>query len=175
MITTLASARTWTICPTRSLGTAYRAEPNRTIPVRSTLRDSPSRNGGRNDGPPDLDELWRDFNRTVGEGTVRSGMFSLMVLVEANPGIAQVDLARVLDQDKATIVGLIDSLQKRRWLVRRRSSVDARRHGIFMTATGKAGLQELRDEMLEHEARFTRLFSDDEMTMLITLLRRIHP
>lgn len=119
--------------------------------------------------------LWRDFNRTVGEGTVRSGMFSLMVLVEANPGIAQVDLARVLDQDKATIVGLIDSLQKRRWLVRRRSSVDARRHGIFMTATGKAGLQELRDEMLEHEARFTRLFSDDEMTTLITLLRRIHP
>jgi modulator of FtsH protease HflK len=27
-------------------------------------------NGGRNDGPPDLDELWRDFNRKLG------GMFS---------------------------------------------------------------------------------------------------
>jgi len=23
-------------------------------------------NGGRNDGPPDLDELWRDFNRKLG-------------------------------------------------------------------------------------------------------------
>src|SRR6185436_1842335 len=23
-------------------------------------------NGGRNDGPPDLDELWRDFNRRLG-------------------------------------------------------------------------------------------------------------
>ena len=26
-------------------------------------------NGGRNDGPPDLDELWRDFNRRL------SGLF----------------------------------------------------------------------------------------------------
>lgn len=119
--------------------------------------------------------LWRDFGRTVGEGAVRPGMFSLMVLVESNPGIAQVDLARVLDQDKATIVGLIDSLQRRRWVVRRKSSIDARRHGIFLTAAGKAGLDELRHEMLEHEARFTRLFSNDEMTTLITLLRRIHP
>jgi DNA-binding MarR family transcriptional regulator len=119
--------------------------------------------------------LWRDFTRSVAAGTMRSGMFSLLVLVEANPGIAQVDLSRELDQDKATIVGLIDALQKRRWLVRRKSSVDARRHGIFLTAAGRHGLEDLRREMLEHEQRFTRLFSPDEMTTLITLLRRIHP
>jgi DNA-binding MarR family transcriptional regulator len=119
--------------------------------------------------------LWRDFSRTVGEGAFRPGMFSLLVLVDANPGIAQVDLARVLDQDKAAIVGLIDSLQRRRWLVRRKSSVDARRHGIFLTTAGKAGLEELRHEMLEHEQRFARLFSNDEMTALISLIRRIHP
>ena len=119
--------------------------------------------------------LWRDFTRSVATGTVRAGMFSLLVLVEANPGIAQVDLARELDQDKATIVGLIDGLQKRRWLIRRKSSVDARRHGIFLTAAGQHGLDALRREMLEHEQRFTRLFSPDEMSTLITLLRRIHP
>jgi DNA-binding MarR family transcriptional regulator len=119
--------------------------------------------------------LWRDFGRSVAAGTVRPGMFSLLVLVEANPGIAQVDLSRELDQDKATIVGLIDGLQKRRWLVRRKSSVDARRHGIFLTAAGRHGLDALRREMLEHEQRFTRLFSPEEMTTLITLLRRIHP
>lgn len=119
--------------------------------------------------------LWRDFGRTVAEGSIRPGMFSLLVLVSANPGIAQVDLARELDQDKATIVGLIDALQKRRWLVRRRSRVDQRRHGIFLTITGQRALASLRDEMLEHEQRFTRLFTPDEMTTLITLLRRIHP
>lgn len=30
---------------------------------------SPMHNNGRNDGPPDLDELWRDFNRKL------SGLF----------------------------------------------------------------------------------------------------
>jgi DNA-binding MarR family transcriptional regulator len=119
--------------------------------------------------------LWRDFGRSVAEGAIRPGMFSLMVLVEANPGIAQVDLSRELDQDKATIVGLIDQLQRRRWLLRRRSKVDQRRHGIFLTATGRRNLASMKREMLEHEQRFTRLFTADEMTTLITLLRRIHP
>lgn len=119
--------------------------------------------------------LWRDFGRTVGEGAVRPGMFSLLLLVERNPGIAQIDLATQLDQDKATIVGLIDALQRRRWLVRKQSKVDRRRHGIFLTDAGQTGLTALRREMLEHEARFTRLFSDQELQQLLTLLRRIHP
>lgn len=119
--------------------------------------------------------LWRDFGRTVADGNIRPGMFSVLVLVGANPGIAQVDLARELDQDKATIVGLIDELQRRRCVLRRRSRVDQRRHGIFLTPTGRRRLESLRHEMLEHEARFTRLFTPEEMTTLITLLRRIHP
>jgi DNA-binding MarR family transcriptional regulator len=119
--------------------------------------------------------LWRDFGRTVGEGAVRPGMFSLLMLVEANPGIAQIDLALQLDMDKATIVGLIDSLQRRRWVIRRKSSVDRRRHGIFLTPAGRGGLEQLRREMLEHEARFTRLFTTEELGTLIALLRRIHP
>ena len=40
---------------------------------RRAARPAPRRNdglslatGGRNQGPPDLDELWRDFNRKLG-------------------------------------------------------------------------------------------------------------
>jgi DNA-binding MarR family transcriptional regulator len=118
--------------------------------------------------------LWRDFGRTVGEGRVRPGMFSLMMLVDANPGISQIELSNQLDQDKATIVGLIDTLQRRHWLRRQKSTVDRRRHGIFLTAAGKQVVAELRDEMIEHEQRFTRLFTSEELTQLITFLRRIH-
>ena len=119
--------------------------------------------------------LWRDFGRTVGEGDVRPGMFSLLVLVERNPGIAQIDLANQLDQDKATIVGLIDALQRRRWVVRRQSKVDRRRQEILLTISGQKALESLRMEMLEHEARFTRLFTPAELAQLMALLRRIHP
>lgn len=83
--------------------------------------------------------LWKDFIRTV--GATRSGIFSLLVLVEANPGIAQIDLANQLMIDKASIVGLIHDLQRRKWAERHQSSVDRRRQGIFLTAEGRRALK----------------------------------
>jgi DNA-binding MarR family transcriptional regulator len=118
--------------------------------------------------------LWRDFSRTVGEGEVRPAVFSMLVLVDENPGIAQTDLADQLDIDKATVVGLVDRLQARRWITRKQSSVDKRRQGIFLTAAGSKNLLNLRNEMLIHEARFTRFFSAEELAQLFTFLRRIH-
>ena len=50
--------------------------------------------------------LWRDFAHSVGEGEIRPGAFSLMLLVSANPGIAQIDIANQLGADKATVVAL---------------------------------------------------------------------
>ena len=116
-----------------------------------------------------------DFNRTVREGDVRPGVFSLLILVDANPGIAQIDLANQLDIDKATIVGLVHRLERQHWVVRKTSSIDRRRQGVYITPAGRTTLKNLREEMLEHEMRFTRLFSAEELAQLITFLRRIHP
>ena len=119
--------------------------------------------------------MWRDLARSVGDLKVRPGEFSLMILVETNPGIAQIELANQLDVDKATIVGLVNELQRQKWAVRRQSTVDRRRQGIYLTALGQRELQRLRKVMIEHEARFTRLFSPDELAQLFAYLRRIHP
>jgi DNA-binding MarR family transcriptional regulator len=98
-----------------------------------------------------------------------------MILVEANPGVAQIDIANQLDIDKATIVGLVQGLQRRGFVICRQSTTDRRRQGIFLTSKGQAQIAKLRAEMLEHEARFTRLFSATELAQLFRLLRRIHP
>jgi DNA-binding MarR family transcriptional regulator len=119
--------------------------------------------------------LWRDFSRTVGEGEIRPAVFSLLILVDGNPGIPQIALANQLDIDKATVVGLIHRLEQNQWVSRRQSSTDRRKQGIFLTAAGRRELTKLRDEMLEHEARFTRLFNAEELAQLIAFLRRIHP
>lgn len=119
--------------------------------------------------------LWRDLSSTVGEGEIRPATFSLMILVEANPGVAQIDIANQLDVDKATVVGLVQRLQKRRCVVCEKSTVDRRRQGIFLTERGQKELNTLRHAMLEHEMRFTRLFSAGELAQLFALLRRIHP
>lgn len=118
--------------------------------------------------------LWRDFTYTVGSGEVRPGVFSLMVLADLNPGIAQVDLSAQLNIDKASIVGLVDRLEDKGWVERRRSTVDRRRQGVFLTDEGRRWLKQLRKDMLEHEKRFTRLFTATELRQLIGFLRRIH-
>ena len=92
-----------------------------------------------------------------------------------NPGIAQIELANQLDVDKATIVGLVNRLQRQKWVTRNQSTVDRRRQGILLTALGQRELDSLRQIMIEHEARFTRLFSQEELAQLFTYLRRIHP
>jgi len=119
--------------------------------------------------------LWRDFSKTVGRNDIRPAVFSLLILVEANPGIAQFELAAALDIDKTAIVGLLHRLQRRQWITRRRSDTDRRRHGIYLMARGQEMVDTLRKEMLAHEQRFTRLFSREELAQLFAFLRRIHP
>ena len=119
--------------------------------------------------------LWRDFKNTVGNDGVQPGVFSLLMLSGLNPGIAQVDLASQLYLDKATIVALVDRLERRGWVVRRRSTVDRRRQGVHLTADGRFWLRARRRDMLMHEKRFTSLFSAAELRQLLALLRRIHP
>ena len=117
--------------------------------------------------------LWRDFNRTVGSGVVRPGIFSLMVLMDENPGIAQIELATQLAIDKATVVGLIRRLLREGWVESRPSPVDRRRQELFLTPAGRHELSSLRRVMLEHEARFTNLFTRQELTQFFDFLRRI--
>ena len=49
----------------RALGRLIKATVARVV-QRPAARDTVMHQGGRNEGPPDLDELWRDFNRKLG-------------------------------------------------------------------------------------------------------------
>jgi DNA-binding MarR family transcriptional regulator len=118
--------------------------------------------------------LWRDFNKNVADGEVRPGVFSLLLLANANPGIAQIEIADQLAIDKASVVALIDRLENAGWVQRKRSTEDRRRQGIFLTAAGTKTFKTLKKEMIEHERKFTERFTDQERKTLISLLQRLH-
>ena len=48
----------------------------------------------------------------IGENKIRPGLFSLLCLVRANPGICQIELGTHLGVDKASIVALLDRLER---------------------------------------------------------------
>ena len=116
----------------------------------------------------------RDFQRSVGQGKVRAVEFSLLVMAQAQPGIAQVDLARKLSLDEASVVALIDRLEAGGLAERRRSPVDGRRRGLFVTPRGLLRLQLLKDEITRHERRFIERYTPAELARLVSLLQRMH-
>jgi DNA-binding MarR family transcriptional regulator len=118
--------------------------------------------------------LWRDFNQNVADGEVRPGVFSLMLLANANPGIAQIEIADQLAIDKASVVALVDRLENAGWVQRKRSTEDRRRQGLFLTPAGTKAFKTLKKEMVEHERKFVERFTEQERKTLISLLQRLH-
>src|SRR3982750_3767214 len=107
--------------------------------------------------------LWRDFLQSVDAGAgIRPGVFSLLLLVSRNPGAAQIEVARALAIDKASIVAVIHRLEKARLVERRRSTVDRRRQGLFLTPLGARRVALLKGRMRRHERRFLDRMSPTE-------------
>jgi DNA-binding MarR family transcriptional regulator len=119
--------------------------------------------------------LWRDFLTSVDACTgIRPGVFSLLLLVSRNPGAAQIELARALAIDKASIVAVIHRLEKARLVERRRSTVDRRRQGLFLTPLGAKRVALLKGRMRRHVRRFLDRMSATEARTLIRLLKRLY-
>jgi DNA-binding MarR family transcriptional regulator len=99
---------------------------------------------------------------------------SVLWLAGDHPEIAQTDLARTLDMDRATTMAIVHALEKKRLLQRGRSAGDARRVALRLTDAGGALLAEAKAAIAEHETWLKGRFAADEVETLTALLRRIH-
>lgn len=117
---------------------------------------------------------WRHYVASLGEGNIRPGLYSLLVLVHENPGVSQVDLGTHLGVDKASMVALLDRVETAQLLERRRSTSDRRYQGIFLTAAGSATLQRLTEEVRQLEKHMASRYSKRELEMFLSFLQRMY-
>jgi len=101
--------------------------------------------------------------------------YCTFTLIGTNPGISLVELAQYITVDKSRVSDLIDSMERKRLVVRRRLSMDHRRIGIYLTAAGIARLETINKEVEIQEQRIQELYSLEERGQLISLLSRIEP
>lgn len=103
---------------------------------------------------------------------LRSGSFSTMALIAANPGCSQSDIARHIGTDKSIVVAIVDDLETKGLAERRRSTQDRRRNALFLTGKGHEVMMELdrigRD--IEHPIRTA--LSEGEVEQFISFARR---
>ncbi len=116
--------------------------------------------------------VFRDFERTVGDLGVSPGRFGVLVLVNGNPGITQSRLAEAVGLDRSTLVPVLDGLE-RRDLVERRRGEDRRTNGLWLTASGKRLLSRVKRRIAAHEHRMVSDMSDTERDQLVALLARL--
>ncbi len=64
----------------------------------------------------------------------------MLWLVSDHPGIAQTDLARRLQMDRATVMAIVNRLQARDFLERGESRRDRRRQTLTLRPAGQAAL-----------------------------------
>ena len=114
--------------------------------------------------------VFRDFASSVGE--VSPGRVGILFLVEANPGVTQSRLARAVHLDRSTMVGVIDALEAR-VLIERRRGEDRRTNGLWLTRGGRALVERLKRRIEAHERRIANRLTAAERGQLIGLLEKL--
>lgn len=95
--------------------------------------------------------LTRDLKARFRALDLSPAQFALLLVVEANPGLAQVQVADALAIERARLVLMLDRLEQRNLLVRTRSKSDRRSHALHLTDTGRRVLRTLIDLQAAHE------------------------
>ena len=118
--------------------------------------------------------LSHDFGEATKDFNLRSGLFSSLEVIKANPGISQADLSQVVALDKSVMVIIVDLLEERGLAERRKAKDDRRRYSLFITRKGEAELDKLFAIMAQTEDRVLHGVNEDELRWLQNILDRLY-
>ena len=120
-------------------------------------------------------QIWvfQDFIQTLRPMKVRPAQYSVLLVIEANPGLSQADLADTLGIERARLVRLLDGLEKRGLMRREASPVDRRSHALFLTEAGEKALGPVKALAAEHEANLTQRLGREKHDALLEALREL--
>jgi DNA-binding MarR family transcriptional regulator len=112
------------------------------------------------------DASFRSFAQHAGPRRWGPGNFAAMMVIRQNPGITQVELGRAISRDKSTVTPLIQELQRRGLVSRRRSSSDRRSITLELTRAGEAALDGLLIHARAHNRRLDTILGKQKAAFL---------
>ncbi len=94
----------------------------------------------------DLAETLRPFD-------LRMITYTALAMVHGNPGLSQAQLADLMQMERPNLVAIVDELQRRGLLLRKRATHDRRAYALSLTSAGEALFREVTEAVARHEAQ----------------------
>ena len=115
--------------------------------------------------------VFQDFVRTLAPLRIRPAQYSVLVVIETNPGLSQADIAEQLGIERARLVRLLDRLEKRGFTRRLPSLKDRRSHALYLTREGQRSLRRIKALAAQHEAQLAEQLGADKRKLLLEMLK----
>lgn len=100
-------------------------------------------------------QLWvfKEFGRQLSAFDISPAQFSVLCVIDANPGINQLAIAQLLSIERAGLGRLVDHLESRGLVQRTASAINRRYYVLNLTGEGTAMLQRIRPAVAESDKR----------------------
>jgi DNA-binding MarR family transcriptional regulator len=119
-------------------------------------------------------KVFEDFLRCVAPLQLTPAQFSVLLLLEKNPGRNQTEIANTLGILRPNFVSMLDGLESRGLCERMRSTNDRRSHILLLTDKGRAMLARAKRLVAnKHEARLNELLGPANSSALLSMLTKI--
>ncbi|MER6129540.1 MarR family transcriptional regulator [Streptomyces sp. NPDC001795] len=117
------------------------------------------------------------FARSSAEALAPFGIdgheLAVLVVLAGEDPLSQVEVAARLGVDRTTMVALVDGLEQRGLVERRRSVQDRRKNIVELTAAGEECLRRGERARREAERRFLAPLDEEEAASLVRALQRL--
>jgi DNA-binding MarR family transcriptional regulator len=117
--------------------------------------------------------VFADFIDTLAELKLRPGQFTVLIVIDQNPGTSQSHVSEALGIQKANFVATISDLVQRGYVVRHRSASDGRSYELELTPRGKRLLERAAELQKLHENRIAARLGARGREQLLELLARL--
>lgn len=117
--------------------------------------------------------VFQDFFSAFAPFDISPAQFSVLTVIERNPGLTQSQVAEALGIKRTNFVGLLDELERRSLAERRQAARDKRSYALYLTAGGADLTRKLKPVLRAHESRMIARIGEDGRDRLVALLHEI--